>query len=47
MYETRKDAPLPRPRFTRRLAKHVAIALGLITYVPWISLVGVDLFLRR
>ena len=23
------------------------IALGLITYVPWISLVGVDLFLRR
>jgi hypothetical protein len=31
MYETRKDAPLPRPRFTRRLAKHVAIALGLIT----------------
>jgi hypothetical protein len=31
MYETRKDSPLPRPRFTWRLAKHVAIALGLIT----------------
>ncbi len=23
------------------------VALGLITYIPWISLVGVDLFLRR
>jgi C4-dicarboxylate transporter DctM subunit len=23
------------------------IALGLITYIPWISLVGVDIFLRR
>ena len=31
MYETRKDPPLPRPRFTRRLAKHAGIALGLIT----------------
>ena len=30
MYETRKEAPLPRPRFTRRLVKHVTIAIGLI-----------------
>ena len=30
MYETRNESPLPRRRFTRRLAKHVGIALGLI-----------------
>jgi hypothetical protein len=30
MYETRNDAPLPRHRFQRRLAQHVAIALGII-----------------
>jgi hypothetical protein len=30
MYESREAVPLTRPRFTRRLAKHIGLALALI-----------------
>ena len=40
MYESRKQALLPRRRFARRLATHAAAALGLLTVSLAIGMVG-------
>jgi hypothetical protein len=46
MYETRKQSPLPRPRFTRRMLDHTAIALGLIALSVAMGMAGYVCFER-
>jgi hypothetical protein len=40
MYEARKQAPIPRMRFTRRIAFHAALAVGLIAVSIAIGMAG-------
>jgi hypothetical protein len=44
MYESRKHPPLPRPRFVRRLALHVAGAAGLLLGSLLLGMVGYGYF---
>jgi hypothetical protein len=40
MYEPKKQSPLPRPRFLRRLLAHAVIAMGLIGVSVAIGMAG-------
>ena len=44
MYESRKHPPLPRARFYRRLALHVAAATGLLLFSLLIGMTGYGYF---
>jgi hypothetical protein len=44
MYESRKHPPLPRPRFFRRLALHIAGATGLLLGSLLIGIAGYGYF---
>lgn len=40
MYETKKEAPLTRPGFWRRLIKHAGVAVGLIVFSLIVGMAG-------
>jgi hypothetical protein len=46
MYETRRQSPLPRPHFTRRMLYHTALALGLIALSVALGMAGYVCFER-
>lgn len=46
MYESRSDAPLPRPLFLARVLRHAAAAAGLVLLSLGIGMAGYEYFER-
>ena len=44
MYESRRQPPLSRARFTRRLLAHVAVAMGLVFFSLGVGMLGYVVF---
>lgn len=44
MYESRHEPPIPRRRFARRLALHLAVALGVIVVSLALGMIGYKCF---